>query len=515
MDFSLSVSSIMEIDPITLPSSLTVDQVIPEIHRRVRASDRRTADFVRFVPVLEESGRVATIYDYFELASELDYRSAPVTVIGLGFVGLPLAAYLATRGHPVTGVDLNDNLVAELNQGICRLDEPGLEDMFRNGLNAGRMHFKSELNSNSSDVYVVAVGTPIDENGKPDLSALEASARNIGKVLKSGDLVIIRSTVPVGTTRGFFAPILETESGLVAGEDFFVSFAPERTAEGRVVQELRTLPQIVGGYSSSCLRRSSGFWSTVSASQVQMETLEGAELVKLANNTFRDLSFAFSNELALLADNYNVDAFEIVRAANEGYPRNPISMPSPGVGGYCLSKDPLLYSASIRLAENRVALGNAGRAVNGDAALYPVSIVKRFAKRMKRPVEDVNVLIVGIAFKGEPETADLRGSSSLTAAAALVSLGVQVSGWDAVVSLDAIEAAGVQPVSDLATAVSEADAVLILNNHRDNVPDGIFVIANPAKEKLVFDGWNQLDKREIEQLDGYVYATMGYMTPAE
>ncbi len=323
---------------------------------------------------------------------------------------------------------------------------------------------------------------------------------------------MLRSTVPTGTTRQIVIPRLEQLSSLSAGEHFNVAFAPERTIEGRAMQELRTLPQVIGGYTPACLRNAAQFWARLTSSVVQVASLEAAELVKLANNTFRDLSFAFANELALMADASNVDAFDLIRAANEGYPRNPIPLPSPGVGGYCLTKDPILFGCSPQGLRPDPTLGRAGRDVNERAALYPLTALKRFTERLGKPLSALSVLIIGVAFKGEPETSDLRGSTSLDVARALSGQVARLQGWDAVVTPEDIEDHGLEPVTGLDDAIRAADAVLILNNHRLNIDSEAWI--QPRGKRLVFDGWNQLDAAEIEKVPGLTYATMGYMTPA-
>jgi nucleotide sugar dehydrogenase len=278
------------------------------------------------------------------------------------------------------------------------------------------------------------------------------------------------------------------------------------------MHELRTLPQVIGGLSPGCVRKAAQFWSTLTPSLVQVASLEASELVKLANNTFRDLSFAFANEVAFLADSANVDAFDLIRAANEGYPRNPIPLPSPGVGGYCLTKDPILFGSGPDGPRTDVILGRAGRAVNERAALYAVDILHRFALRIDRPLTTLSVLIIGAAFKGDPETSDMRGAISLDVATALKGRVARLQAWDAIVTAEELRKSGLEPVGNLDEAVRQADAVLILNNHRLNVETEAY--QQEAVARLILDGWHQLDASEIEKIPGLTYATMGYITPA-
>ena len=448
--------------------------------------------------------------DYIELVSGVSLDYSNVAVYGMGHVGLTLAVVLANNGHTVVGIEKDEKKLAVLKAGEPYFYEPGLEDMLRVSLQNGAIVFDNSCRSQKNRVYIVAVDTPITSAGAADLNSVEQVARDVGTLVKAGDLVMLRSTVPVTTTRKLFVPIIEELSSLTAGEDFSVGFTPERVVEGRALNELLTIPQVVGGLTKKCLTRASSFWSTVSTSVVKAPTLEAAELVKLANNTFRDISFAFANELALIADQHNINAFELIQAANEGYPRNPIPAPSPGVGGYCLTKDPVLLAQSTKSKSK--SLGMLARDTNAQAAGYPVNAVVRFSEATGLPVDKMTVLVIGLAFKGEPETTDVRGSTAVASAQKLREMGAAVLGWDAVVSGAVIRENGIAPVDDLRAAFAQADAILILNNHRKNTPTGLFDNINGAK-KLLFDGWGQLDAREIERMPGLTYATMGYMTP--
>ena len=275
------------------------------------------------------------------------------------------------------------------------------------------------------------------------------------------------------------------------------------------MRELRELPQIVGGLTPACTQRAAAFWGPITNSVVQVDSLEASELVKLANNSFRDLSFAFSNGLAMLADRYNIDAFRLIHSANEGYPRNPIPLPSPGVGGYCLTKDPFLYAA-VAPDSVHAGLARAGREANRAAAQYPIEMLQRYAARNNRTVAGMRVLVLGLAFKGIPETNDLRGSTSIDLARGLQDLGALVQGWDAVVARTELARFGIEAVEPL-EAVGNVDAIIIMNNHPDNIPPGL--ISKARTPMFVFDGWSMLDARDVEQHAAMTYATMGYITP--
>ena len=514
-DWAGPVTEIMSENPITLSADIKTEDMVSEVYRKVHGAPHLKADSVRYILVTDTDGRLVAIHDFIELLQDQDKRHRNVVVFGLGYVGLTLAVSLANQGHIVTGVDTDPDVIRTLGRGETHIHEDGLAEMLRVVQRSGNFEVREELDPHHRGIYVISVGTPLDPDDRPDFAALEAVTTVIGRRLQQGDQVMLRSTVPSGTTRDFVAPMLERESGLVAGRDFHLAFTPERTLAGRALVELRSLPQVVGGLTASCTNKATAFWSSLTPSIVQVSSPEAAEIVKLANNTFRDISFAFANELAFLSDQYNLDASEVIGAANHGYTRNPIPRPSPGVGGYCLTKDPLLLSASFDAGRPGQILGRIGREVNTRAGDYPVQMVERFAARQGRQVSELNILIVGLAFKGEPETNDTRGSVSIDVGRSLQTHGANVAAWDAVIGPEEVSGYAFEPVPDIDRAVDEADAILILNNHRLNRLAALTENGAKNREKLIFDGWSMLDRAEIESSPMRLYATMGYMTPAK
>ncbi len=503
-------SELMERNPITAPIGASDEQILQAVRYQLFQRTDGKKDITRHVPLVDENGVVCDVVDVFSLLTRSPHYGDQVEIYGLGFVGLTLAVALASRGHFVTGLDTNTSLVESLNAGRSHVFEPRLADMMRKALNDKQLVFRTAPGEEHHRIIIVAVGTPVDEGGSASMEAVTNVCKIAGTRVRRGDLVMLRSTVPVGTTRHLVRNILERHSGLLAAEDFHLAFTPERTVEGQAMQELSSLPQIVGGLSSRCAERACSFWQTLTDSVVRVDSLEAAELVKLINNSYRDLSFAFANGVALLADHFNLDATRIIAAANEGYPRNPIPCPSPGVGGYCLTKDPFLYSAIDQKA-GHAQLSRLGREVNEQAGRYPLVVVSRFAKRIGRPLAELTVLVAGLAFKGLPETNDLRGSIGISVCHKLLKEGCEVLGYDSVVNPSVIESFGIKS-SDLLDAAVRCDALLILNNHPENIPDGLINLLN-GRPTLLFDGWSLLNRFEVEQYKSVIYATMGYMTP--
>lgn len=505
-------ADVMITDPITAPAEASEEQILKTVRSQMIARTNGEKEFTKLVPLVDSSNVVIEISDIFELLIRSPRSGYSVEVYGLGFVGLTLSVALASRGHVVTAVDSNVELVEQLKDGKPHVHEPRLGDMLEQSLRDENLKIVSEAPNDHHRVVIIAVGTPVDQFGNVSLKALENVCRVVGKRLQSGDLVMPRSTIPVGTCRGLVKDILEAESGLTVGRDFHLVFAPERTVEGKAIQELTSLPQIVGGYSSKCVSVAVDFWQTLTSSVVKTDSLEAAELVKLVNNSYRDLSFAFSNGLALLSDKFNLPASRIIDAANEGYPRNQIPGPSPGVGGYCLTKDPFLYGAVDQNALHS-RLATLGREINVAAGAYPFGLLCRFANVCGRPLKTLRVVVAGMAFKGLPETNDLRGSLGIELAHQLIDAGCDTTVFDAVA--DVTDQFSFQTIStDLLDSVKDCDAFFIMNNHPLNAPDGLLSQLSNG-DALLFDGWNLLNRFEVERHGNITYSTMGYMTPNE
>ena len=509
--FSSEISEVMVKDPITISDQIPEELISSEVIRKVQLNNKHHSEWIRHILVVDDKKRLVNIIDYLYILQNQNGAVNRVAVIGLGYVGLTLAVSLANRGHQVTGIDIKSSIISSLNNGNSHIFEPGLEDMLKANIKRKSIEFCEKFNSGAHQIYIVAVGTPLDVDSKPNLAPMIDSLSAISEVLKKGNHVMLRSTVPVGVTREVVIPYLQDETGLLAGEDFYVSFAPERTIEGGAMNELKTLPQIVGGYSAICTKLSVDFWSTLTPTVVRVVSVEAAEMVKLANNTFRDLSFSFANELALLSDKYNVNAFDLISAANEGYPRNKIPSPSPGVGGYCLTKDPILFSSNLKGLRQDAVLGISSRKINEKASLYPINLLERYVERLGLNISEIKVLIIGIAFKGLPETIDVRGSVAIDIFNNLRKKVKVVYGWDSVVDSKVISSLGFEVVKNFKTTIASVDIVMIMNNHPNNVQSDLYV--DSKKARLIFDGWNQLNKVEVEKISGFTYASMGYMSP--
>lgn len=441
-----------------------------------------------------------------ELSSNgLKPEPASVAVFGLGHVGLTLAVALADAGLAVCGCDSNERLIATLRKGESPFVEPGIQERLADPANH-RLTFTSDPTSCRAETYVIAVGTPLLEERPQEVSlrSVVRASRDVGRLLKEGDLVLVRSTVPIGCTRDIIGRILERESGLRRAEQFEIVCAPERTAEGVALQELHSLPQIVGSDTREGSERAAQIFRKLGPTVIPVGSPEAAELAKLASNTYRDQQFAFANLISVLAERLDIDQHGLIEAINFDYPRCSIARPSPGVGGPCLSKDPYVLAQALERHELPTELILAARSVNENA---PHLVVDKLAARLQqigKSIERANITLVGMAFKGDPETCDLRNSPSIDVLR-LLARATEVRTFDPVVPTAALAAVGATPVG-LREGFCGADAVVVLNNHRSYGYWPIEELLSLMNQPGVFlDTWGRCPAVHRHQHPGLVF----------
>lgn len=461
--------------------------------------------------VVDKEGCLVDVVSTFELWRDSEVGAKKVCVIGLGFVGLTLALTFAEAGFEVIGVEKNTSVCETLRNGKAHFHEKNLDPLLKKHVEK-KFKIIETLDRGVADIYILCVGTPINERTNTvDYSHIESGAEIVGKVLKVGDQILLRSTVTVGTTRGRVIPILEKYSHLLVGRDFSICFAPERTVEGKALEELRNLPQVIGGYDERSIDFAVRLFRSTASTVVTAPSLEAAEMVKLINNSFRDHIFAFSNQVSLICDRLGLSTTAVINAANEGYPRDRIPKPSPGVGGICLRKDPLLFADSAGSVGVSPLLIHAARQMNA-------SIPKKIAERLMThllsqqsiPVENVTIGILGLAFKGKPETSDVRGSITTDVVQALRAMGFSgtIIGHDPLVSPEDALLIGVQYTS-IDEIFKKGNAVLQLTNSSVyEILDFESLLKN-SSVKYFFDGWQV---HQSEKLRDYGVCYDGFGT---
>jgi UDP-N-acetyl-D-mannosaminuronic acid dehydrogenase len=335
------------------------------------------------------------------------YGFANASVIGLGYVGLPTAAVIASRGVPVTGVDINDEAVRIINSGASHIVEPDLDVVLGGVVAAGRLRAVNK--PEPADVFIITVPTPITVDKKADMRAVAAAVRSIGPVLEKGNLVVLESTSPVGTTDEMVRVLAGMRPDLsfphIAPErsDVMMAYCPERVLPGSTLRELIENPRIVGGLDVRSAKRAGELYRIFCRGEILSMGAAAAELTKLAENSYRDVNLAFANELSMLCDCWGLDVFEVIDAANH-HPRVNILRPGPGVGGHCIPVDPwFIVDAMPEMSR----LIRTAREVNHAKTEHVIARIRDSAGRFKSPV----IAMLGLAYK--PDVDDLRESPAL------------------------------------------------------------------------------------------------------
>jgi len=332
--------------------------------------------------------------------------SERVCVVGLGYIGLPTASLLATKGFRVLGVDINPEVVDTINAGDIHIREPELDVLVRSAVQSGQL--RAAMEPAVADVFIIAVPTPFKDGYVPDLQYVEDATRSVAPHLKHGNLLILESTIPVGTTARIADLIAKARPDL-GQNGIHIAHCPERVLPGRILQELVVNDRIVGGVDDASTDAAAKFYRSFVSGNVLTTTARTAELVKLVENTYRDVNIAFANELSLICDELDMDVWELIDLANH-HPRVNILRPGPGVGGHCLAVDPWFIVHSV---PDLARLIKTGRQVNNSKPQYVVNKVVVHARKIKKPV----IACFGLSYK--PDIDDLRESPALRVVEAL------------------------------------------------------------------------------------------------
>jgi UDP-N-acetyl-D-glucosamine dehydrogenase len=380
-----------------------------------------------------------------------------VGVIGLGYVGLPLAVAFAQAGCEVVAVDVDPRKIEALAAGESYIEDVPAE-LLREV--SGRIHASTRYaRLAKADAVLVCVPTPLTPNREPDLGPLLDSTQALAEVLQAGQLVVLESTTYPGTTRERVQPILE-ESGLAAGQDFHLAFSPERVDPGRTDFTLRNTPKVIGGLTDACAERAAELYGLVCEQLVRVSSPEAAELTKLLENIFRSVNIALVNELAMLTDRMGIDIWEVVDAAASkpyGFMRFE---PGPGMGGHCLPVDPFYLSWRAREFDMATEFIELAGKVNQQMPYHCVAKVQRALNDAGLPVKGARIAVLGVSYK--PGVGDIRESPALKIIALLRALGAEVAYHDP--HVPALGELGLESLS-LEDALSDADMALIVTAH--------------------------------------------------
>lgn len=432
-------------------------------------------------------------------------KTHKVCICGVGYVGLTLAAVMAERGFDVVGVEIRPDVVESLNKGEPHFHETGLRELIRRHLNKN-LRIYTAVPDELFDAYVITVGTPLKKGARePELDFIRKAAGEITKHLVCDNLVILRSTVSVGTSRNVVLPILQNACGNV-----HLAFCPERTLEGKALEELYYLPQIVGGLDMESTVRAEEIFRNITPTVIKVSSLETAEMIKLLDNSYRDTSFAFANEVAAICEHAGIDAQEVIKAGKFNYPRTNI--PIPGyAGGACLEKDPHILVHSMEKRGYTPKLIKQSREIHERLPAEVVDHISRMLEKCGKKIGDSKIFLTGLAFKGEPETDDLRGSPALIFIEALQKSGVaKLQVHDFIVKERVMTELGLEPVP-IREGFQDADAVIIANNHRGyRSLDIMDLVSSMNKPAILYDSWRLFDKTMFAEEKELIYEGLGY-----
>ena len=424
-----------------------------------------------------------------------------VVVVGLGYVGLTLAVALARRRVKVVGVERLQAVVDATNSAQPHFSEVGLDTALKSVVESGHLSATTSIaDAPPSDYYIITVGTPLKPGQlEPRLDMISDATREVEGHMPEGATVILRSTVRIGTTREVVKPILDQ-----AGKSYMLAMCPERTLEGDALRELAVLPQIIGGLTPQASDAAAALFSRLTNTLVRVTDPETAEMIKLIDNTSRDVRFAFANEVARACDAIGINANEVIRSGKLGYSRTDVALPGL-VGGPCLEKDPHILISSLSQTGTELEITAASRRVNERQPGETVSAV--IAKLEERGGAPYTVAVGGIAFKGRPETDDLRGSMSLHVIEKLLAHEKvkTVRVFDTVVKRADLEALDfdVEVADTFEAACDGADAAIIANNHPYFSGIDLADCVNRMKPGgFVYDYWNNLGDQPREVLEG-------------
>lgn len=321
-------------------------------------------------------------------------------VVGMGYIGLPTSAIFAKNGLNVVGVDINERAVNLINEGKIHIEEPGLPELVKKVAENGKL--RASLTPVPADAYIIAVPTPIHEDYKADINYVISACRNIGPLVKKGDIIIVESTIPPRTMNDIVQPIFE-EFGFNVEEDLYIAHCPERVLPGRILIELIENTRIVGGLNEKSAKKAAEFYKQVVNGEVIETDALTAEMAKLMENTFRDVNIALANELVKISDKLGINAYDVIQYANK-HPRVNIHMPGPGVGGHCLAVDP--YFIVEKTPEDSKLIQTA-RSINNS---MPGFVVKKITQLVK-DIENPKIAVLGLTYKGNVD--DTRESPAI------------------------------------------------------------------------------------------------------
>ena len=407
----------------------------------------------------------------------------------MGYIGLTTATMFSCYGHKVIGVDVNEKVVNNINKGKIIIEEPNLEELVEDVVKKGNLI--ASISPKESDVFIISVPTPIKDDKTSDMSYVISATKSIVKYLKEGNIVVLESTSPVGTTEEVVKPIIE-ESGLKVGRDIMLGYCPERVIPGKIIYELKNNDRVIGGIDKKSAEEIRKIYKTIVDGNIYLTDCKTAELCKLMENTYRDVNIALSNELLLICDKLNINVWEVIEYSNK-HPRVNLHTPGPGVGGHCLAVDPWF------IIEKEPELSNiikSSRLLNDSMPEYVYNKIDKILQKDKSK----KITILGITYKAN--TDDMRESPIIKLIDKLLKNNYNVKVFDPYIKDFQINC------QSILEACKDSDLLILGVNHDyfKNLP--LDEIKTTMKGNLILDTRNFLDKEEVEK-SGFIYKLLG------
>lgn len=399
-----------------------------------------------------------------------------LSVIGLGYIGLPTALLFASKGLIVKGIDVNKSVVEKLNNKELHIEENGLQELLVQTVDSN--NFKASIAVEQSDYYIIAVPTPHLEDNSCDVSYLKDAVMKLKNIIKKGDTIIIESTIGPRTMEDIVQPMIES-FGFTVGEDIYLAHCPERVLPGKIIHEMIHNNRIIGGITEACTQKTIELYKQLVQGKLLETKASTAEMSKLMENTYRDVNIALANELVKISDNLNINALDVIKLANE-HPRVNIHLPGPGVGGHCLAVDPYFIVASD--PENSEIIANARR-INNSMPKYVIEKVNSIMES----IQGKKLTVLGLTYKGNID--DIRESPALDIYHELkLKSKYEVVAQDSYVQLDWVE-------NDITKALENSDLALVLTDHNEYKELANYVNGT-MKQNIVFDTKNIVGNTE-------------------
>lgn len=378
-----------------------------------------------------------------------------VCVIGLGYIGLPTAALIANKGFEVSGIDINEDIVLKINKGEIHIIEDGLKAYVKSAVSSGKLKAFNKIQQ--SDVYVICVPTPLKNNDKdipkPNIDYVLLATKSIAQFVKPGDLIILESTSPVGTTEKIKQTLKNCGANL---EDVHIAYCPERVLPGKIMTELVENDRIVGGLTSTATKKAKDFYRFFVSGNILETDAKTAEMCKLAENSFRDLNIAFANELSMICDKQGINVWNLIELANK-HPRVNILQPSTGVGGHCIAVDPWFI---VSQNKEEAKLIQTAREINNYKTKWVIDKIKSDVDSYSKDGVKPKIACLGLSFK--PNIDDLRESKALEVAETLLA-----EGYEVIAVEPNIKSYKNLKILNIFDAIDQADLICLLVKHRE------------------------------------------------